>query len=110
MDEHEKLREAIKTVRQFANARYRHAGESFDPMLHLLCDAAESTLPKTKMVEVWRVEWVQYETPKAFSQSEGDGADSKRWAEDRANWLGSSLRGGYRCIRVTGPHMQEVPA
>lgn len=81
-------------------------------MLGVLKEAAEAhlaTLPKpTKMVEVWRCEWVQYEIPKPFSQSEGSGEASKKWAEDHANYLRNYSC--YSCIRVTGPHQQEVPA
>lgn len=68
----------------------------------------KKTKPKTKMVEVWRVEWVQYpDNWKPFSQSEGEGEASRLWAEERAEWL--RKRPHYTCIRVTGPHQQEIP-
>lgn len=111
-----KLEEAIERCK-VAPVHY-HPEKGLPPFwftgqaLEALREATEAhlaTLPKpTKMVEVWRCEWVQYEIPKPFSQSEGSGEASKKWAEDHANYLRNYSC--YSCIRVTGPHQQEVPA
>lgn len=96
MSEHDKLREAI------AWARDTHPTCHWHEMFTLLADAAESTLPQTKMVEVWHVEW-------AFMGAGCVGGFSSRDAAQReADWL--NAQDGCACIRVTGPHQQEVPA
>ena len=110
--DHNKLREAIKVMRHWArnpDGNDLSISEN-DEFVLLLCVAAESLLPKTKMVEVWHVEWSQYpERWKPFRQSEGSGAEGRAWAEERAVWL-TARPDLYTCIRVTGPHQQEVPA
>ena len=63
------------------------------------------TRPKTKMVEVWRVEY-------SIKRSDGEWAahshncDTWRHAEQSAE----NLRANAACIKVTGPHQQEIPA
>jgi hypothetical protein len=73
--------------------------------LQLVREAAEkhlATLPKTKMVEVWHVEWALSGLPMLHLHY------SKEQAEEAAAYL---AREPHRtCIRVTGPHQQEIPA
>lgn len=99
--EHDKLREAISRARKDAADRFHRSLTSCDD-LELLADAAESTLPKTKMVDVWRVEWAT-STGIVFAQH--------FTMENNAHIHARNLReDGMDCIRVTGPHMQEIPA
>lgn len=100
MSDHEKLREAIREVREWNRARgVTTAG------MALILDAAESTLPKTKMMEVWHVESVGCAAGNkgalfvAVYPSREEAANSTRYKGDH-----------FACIRVTGPHQQEVPA
>jgi hypothetical protein len=100
--DHDRLREAIKTVR--ARAIVEHDGTQaamvFSNAVETVCLAAAQTLPKTKMVETHHVEWFQGGAPycKPFL--------TKREADEWARGFDSTVS----CIRVTGPHMQEVPA
>lgn len=114
MNDHEKLREAIKYARKHAReerAAWPNLGLKVPDLLDALADAAESTLPKTKMVEVWRVEW-------AVKFSDGWVAVAGHYATEREarEWarsleIGSPRCDGcYSCIRVTGPWQQEIPA
>lgn len=65
---------------------------------------------KTKMVEVWYVEWVYLppDYPKELKVAVFDSrAEAERQADiTRNNQLNE---GQWTCIRVTGPHQQEVP-
>jgi len=71
-----------------------------------LYDAARAhldTLPKTKMVERWHVEWV--------SASSGDSyIDVRPTADEAAEEAAHRKSQDMRCVRVTGPHQHEVPA
>lgn len=105
MTDHDKLRGIVRQAHAFIDGarigsmeRYLTASD-----LLLLADAAESTLPKTKMVEVWRVEWAG--AGNSIPMIEQFGALLE--AEDFAN---GRRVAGRKCIRVTGPHQQEVPA
>ena len=114
MSDHEKLREAIKAARGQAYRSFTDPpGYQYIPLdarqATLLADAAESTLPKTKMVKVWRVECAQQSlgvsggwTPLVCTYS----------SEAEANGSSHShlQNGVWRCVSITGPHMQEVPA
>lgn len=64
--------------------------------------AAESTLPKTKMVNYWLVEYARYGEPGIIRYGSGLEADNSAAEMRRGDHLA--------CIRVTGPHLQEVPA
>jgi hypothetical protein len=60
------------------------------------------TAPRSKQVEVWHVEYCNGSVPRVddpyISRMDAErGADAHR-------------RSGHQCIRVTGPHEQEVPA
>lgn len=109
MGEHDKLRAVIADARIWTTPGERHgvATDRLGEWLNILADAAESTLPKTKMVEVWHVEFAQPHGTEwlALLHTFRDEATAKRraatWADDYK---------GARCIRVTGPHQQEVPA
>jgi|GEM_PF-3609656 len=119
MSDADKLREAIRAARQtpmlfgpsgpfgkpsgsgvFLNIR--------EDLAKALADAAESTLPKTKMVEVWRVEYAQTKINGPafypFSASFHVEAEAQDYAKVLSKWDDTA------CIRVTGPHQQEVPA
>lgn len=103
MTDPDKLREAIRLAGQYADIV--ESGQGFPGLpsaesMRLLARAAESTLPKTKMVEVWRVE----------SAHEGCPCLSQYTNEQDARGWERSPPSCYACIRVTGPHMQEVPA
>lgn len=69
---------------------------------------SELTKPATKTVEVWRVEWAERSHARAvwwpYSKTV--------WNEgDANNELNSLARNPLvSCIRITGPHKQEVPA
>lgn len=87
----------------------RNARRGFSQPMQIVLEAAEAhreTLPKTKMVEVWRCEWViSWGGPDRLQlgcQSYWSRAEAEREAE--------RLGPGAKCIRVTGPHQQEVPA
>lgn len=121
-----KLEETIKRIR--ALRKDWPAGEIGTDSLLALADAAEkhlATLPKTKMVEVegaptkhartrvteyWLISYAFWGyrsgedgrwMPAAVS------ADNEAEATKHAKWLWNQLQ--YDCIRVTGPHQQEVP-
>ena len=103
MTDHDKLREAIKFISGFWAE-----GSEVQRQSRIIIAAAESTLPRTKMVEVWRVEWAERH------HVTGDWLPhSKDWVtqevvENMAIELRERL--DCACIRVTGPHRQEVPA
>lgn len=77
-------------------------------LLHELSDVLDAarahleTLPKTKMVDVWHVEWVAWTYP----DPQIDIILDKISAENHA----LVKRNNFRCVRVTGPHKHEVPA
>jgi len=107
MSDHDKLREAITEVRQRMAGNSMYVGNSIVLVrdIEQVLAAAESTLPKTKMVEVWHSEWCWRNEPKIavhFSQAAAIAdADHLRRLNEKCEWS---------CIRVTGPHQQEVPA
>lgn len=101
------LEKAISDMRQYATGGCR----AFDTrQLIEIINAAEAwaaTLPQTKMVEAWNVE---------FAERSGDNWDigvhafrSKQLADEYENGL-RAVRPALRCIRVTGPHQREIPA
>lgn len=59
------------------------------------------TKPATKTVEVWHVQYVLSGSSCAVNVCR-----SREEADHMAEMMG---RGHYQCIRVTGPHQQEVP-
>lgn len=90
----------------FAHAATRAALD----MALIAAEAHLATLPKTKMVEVWRVEWaILSQTRGWLPQQRGETReDADAWVDKlrEADKYGNSVS----CIRVTGPHQQEVPA
>jgi hypothetical protein len=68
--------------------------------------AHRDTLPKTKMIDVWHV---------AYALTDGHRGSfpavnvytSMAAASSAASGFQASL---YQCVRITGPHKQEVPA
>lgn len=78
-----------------------------EAMVRYMLDAP----PKTKMVEVWRVEWayrVQVDDRSPFWQTTARHYEREHVARVTAKTL--EAEGINACIRVTGPHQQEVPA
>lgn len=103
MSDHEKLREAISTYRDWRALRSGIPAVTIMDHLERIVSAAESTLPKTKMVEVWAVMGWDPETKTVMvtgryclSDAEGE-SDSWRIHFKR------------QYVHVTGPHQQEVP-
>jgi hypothetical protein len=71
-------------------------------ILRAAAEAHLAALPKTKMVEVWHVEWALNDQPMLHLHlSEADARASAKFI------AGEEHR---TCVRVTGPHQQEVPA
>lgn len=69
---------------------------------HLL---AEQSKPATKTVEVWRVEYTFQREPRIQQ------FDTQQEASYKADCLTlGDPNSHHACIRVTGPHKQEVPA
>lgn len=69
---------------------------------------AHLTKPATKIVQVWRVEWAERLTGDREWRPRSVGPFiEKRMAEGCAGDLAESKLNA--CIRVTGPHDQEVP-
>ena len=62
------------------------------------------TAPRTKTVEVWRVEYCN----NAFGVWHPN-ARHFRSRSDADEWAAKNNDHWYACIRVTGPHQQEVP-
>jgi hypothetical protein len=61
------------------------------------------TLPKTKtMVEVWRVEYASNWVPRT---------ETFLTCEEANRWARGAIPLAYvSCVKVTGPHQQEVPS
>lgn len=73
---------------------------------HCLVAAARAhlaTLPRTKMVEVWHVEFVSADTGAIYVNVHSTEEDAATEAAQRK--IRKCL-----CVRVTGPHQHEVPA
>jgi hypothetical protein len=101
-----KLKEAI----EWARTRHHWAVDG-DDMVAVLADAAEAhlaTLPRTKEVEVWRVEWVDQGYDGAMWTPCCAAFKSKIEADAQAHRLAEKAM--HKCIRVTGPHVHVVPA
>lgn len=81
MTDHDKLREAIKCFRSVGRETRYHE------MATLVLDAAESTLPRTKTVEVWHLEWVAKVDGQNIPQISvhTDKAAAERWRECQQN-------------------------
>ena len=122
MTDHQKLREAINRdglpqtvteMRALLDATMpksigscggpQTAVVEFHPLqkLRLLGERYLDTLPKTKMVEVWHVEYVTNGLPAIGLYKSYP--DAERWA------VGAAGLAYIACIRVTGPHQQMVP-
>ncbi len=69
--------------------------------VQILLEAAQLALPKTKMVEQWRVEFAQEKVP--YSASFHHESLAIAYAKTVRSWANTD------CVRVTGPHQQEVP-
>ena len=106
MSDHDKLREAIASLRK----HMPRCSPQWAEELQVVADAAESTLPKTKMVEVWHVTYA-HRVVHPFNADTWrcccDCFDAEQLAREVAGRLGSNAN--IAGIRVTGPHHQEVP-
>lgn len=104
--DHDRLRDAIAEARG-------NMGRSCmvsNAAIEILVAAAESTLPKTKMVEVWHCSWA-VKSPGGVHFL-ATAYDSRQGADGHAAYL---ALGGFADapafgVKVTGPYMQEVPA
>jgi hypothetical protein len=98
-----KLEEAIAFFRD--DCRFTDKGNALRDVVLAAAEAHLATLPKTKMVEVWRVEW-------AYAAHVGWAVEARHFPTEAEARTAASHRAGNgcRCIRVTGPHMQEIPA
>lgn len=96
------LRQAIDWARSFA-----HNLESslLADQVAMLADAAESTLPKTRMVEVWYVTYAWQDTAGWHPGIASVAYESRHDAEEIA---AEKSRGGGHAVRITGPHAQEI--
>ena len=66
------------------------------------------TAPRTKTVSVWRLEFAYKKPPEGPWVPRSVGYETKAEAEQKAKDLAEVFF--HACIRVTGPHQQEVPA
>lgn len=100
-----KLREALESVDRYFD-KTGFMTESWP----IVAQSVRSLLPKTKMIEVWRVEWAHQAKPHQsapFWQPTARHYEREYVARAIAKTLENE--GNNACIRVTGPHMQEVP-
>jgi hypothetical protein len=77
----------------------------------VLVDAAEAhlaTLPKTKMVEVWHLEYARLQSEGYWAALVEGGFTTAQSAKREAERMGHDSKNA--CLCVTGPHQQEVPA
>ena len=110
MTDAEKLRDALAFYRSQEGVTLYS-----DKRRRIVLDAAEahlSTLPKTKMVEVWHLEAVVRShdgtwTPVVYCYLTGEQA---ALALDEEATVFKHLEEALQCFRITGPHTQEVPA
>jgi hypothetical protein len=95
-----KLKEAI----EWAKSAY-----ALDTKTFILAEAAEAhlaTLPRTREVKVWHVEWCHRHEPKISVWFCREAADME------ADKMGGHPcnKGDWTNIRITGPHIHVVPA
>jgi hypothetical protein len=101
-----KVREAIRLLRAYFNNE-RGLTIPADEMtsreaMEVVTEVAERTLPRTKEVEVWHVEYVLLPNLPAVNVYR-----THREAQQLANGFKDPVA---QCVRVTGPHKQQVPA
>jgi hypothetical protein len=83
--------------------------------LALAAEAHLATLPKTAKVSFWRVEFARMGSAGKWIPDCTNGSHASPFTREEAEREAASLAGEdtleeYRCIRVTGPHEQEIPA
>lgn len=99
--DYEKLREALNHVRAWGAYNLDASKLAF------VCDVAESTIPKTKTVDVWLVEG-------AYRDAEGKWVpftttyDNPAEADHRVAYR-NKRNSTETCLRVSGPHQREIP-
>jgi hypothetical protein len=104
MTDQEKLREEIKKLRDLNRVYYVDGRPNLSPGTYFISEE-HATLPRIKMVEVWRVEYCRNFNPEIRN------FQHQHIAQAFADVLPDEPKGPtFSCIRVTGPHMQEVPA
>lgn len=69
---------------------------------------AHLTKPKTKEVEFWRLEFAQRHFTGAW-QAEQEVWPNREFLDGRADEMREDTA-KFACIRITGPHKQQVPA
>lgn len=112
MSDHLKLRDALDRVEKMkrsymgtldpATAYMGVPVDCFD----VIMATARETLPKTKMIPVWRVEYCYFDPDLRITSTTHE-------IEAVAILRATNLREEpekYLCVHVTGPHRQEVPA
>jgi hypothetical protein len=98
-----KLEADIAWSRDHAIAFNSTWNERFGRVL-LAAESHLATLPKTKMVDRWKVEWTYKGCPGAYCWY-----DSPFEAANEFTRL-STMPKFYSDLKLTGPHQQEVPA
>lgn len=110
------LRDALDQVEKMKKGYLGHLDPSVSYMgvpLHwfdVIMAAARSTLPRTKMVEVWRVEFCVVSGDTRSAEPWRAGVWTFRERIDAKVEANKAMPPNYRCVRITGPHQQEVPA
>jgi hypothetical protein len=92
----EEAKAAMRAAFDDAYTNYDFIGAIYDA----LC--AHLTAPRTKEVEVWRVEFARHGEPQCLQYLDVGAAELNAASFRHQNHLS--------CIRVTGPHKQMVPA
>jgi hypothetical protein len=103
-----KLKEALDKLHQPANSMSLGAVCVSHDALKTVLAAAEShlaTLPRTKEVEVWRIEYAAKDGDEWLTCCK---TYKRRDLAYRA--FQDHLCARYQCVKVTGPHKQEIPA
>lgn len=111
MTDHTTLRLAIRKIRDIrkfdiSDPGLRVHAERIVTLNDLvaLADAAESTLPKTRTVEVWHVHSaIKHGTWRPHVRAFATEAEARRFA------MSVEVHPARRNVRVTGPHQQEIP-
>lgn len=106
MSDHDKLREAIAWARTYVSGG---TSAGYINAMTALIAAAESTLPKTKMVEVWHI--IYCERVDTAARHQWEPRIGLAQSADFAQAVADAYRGQdhrYRHVSVTGPHQQEV--
>ncbi len=100
MDENE--RKAVEWLHSWLDSAQNPAGRHADTLKAMLAR------PKTKTVELWEIEFSARRTPSGPWEPDVMRMPGEKETDAEAALMRSLPE--YSCIRVTGPHLQEVPA